>query len=335
MNFKIKNSFKLLVVIAFVTSFLTSCNNKKIKNVPVAHGNAGDIVIVMKTEIWNSEIGDSLRAVLEQESPALPMEEPLFDLHQIPPEKFIDQNLYHRNIIFYELNSNAEKPKISIIKDKYAKKQIFVNIVARNQNEFITLLEKNKNTLIKLFLDADRDRWIETLQSHYNKTISNKLRDKYSISIKIPKNYELYELRDTFAWIGYEGKEYTMNILVYSWPLTDSSTYKPEYLIKMRNAVLKDNVPGELPGSFMTTEIKYDYPIVEVINHNYLETAIMRGLWRVQGDFMGGPFVSYTKKDVSRKRMVCVEAFVFYPNNEVRDKIRFLEYCLYTFDLLK
>jgi hypothetical protein len=325
----------LLIVFFFGTFLFFSCNNPNVKPAPTAHGLAGDIVVVMQNESWNSEFGDNLRAIFEQDCPAVPMEEPLFDLHQIPKEKFKDQNLYHRNVIFLEINPNIEKPKISIIKDKYAKKQIFVNIAVKDLPDYIELLEKNKDAIIKIFLEADRDRWVETIQTHYNKTISKKLRDKYNISVKIPKNYQLYEYRDTFAWMGHEARDYTMNIIFYSWTLTDSSSYSPEYLIAMRNLVLKDNVPGQLPGTYMTTETKYDYPIVEVINHNYLETAIMRGLWKVHGDFMGGPFVAYYKKDIPRKRMVCMEGFVFYPNNEVRDKIRLLENSLYTFDLLK
>ncbi|PLX07611.1 MAG: hypothetical protein C0596_10130 [Marinilabiliales bacterium] len=188
---------------------------------------------------------------------------------------------------------------------------------------------------MKLFLEADRDRWIAQLSKNVNQTVADKLMDKYNISIKIPANYYLDVYDDNFAWISHEARQYTMAIFVYTYPLTDSTEFTTSYLIKERNKVLKENVPGSREGSYMTTEVKYDYPYLETITHNGLETAVMRGLWRVQGDFMGGPFVSYTKIDKPRKRVVCVEAYVYYPNEETRDKIRQLEGIIYTYDLVK
>lgn len=326
---------KRLLYLFFVVIIFASCNNSAYKNTPIAHGNAGDIVVVMNNDSWNSEQGDTLRAVFHDYCYGVPMEEYWFDLHQIPKDKFIDQNRYHRNIIFQEINSKLPEASITIYKDKYAQKQMFVNISAPNQAEFVKLISKNRNNLIKLFLDADRDRWIEQLQKYTNKTVSDKLSKKYFISIKIPVNYYLDEYRDNFAWISNETKNYTMNILVYSWPLTDSSSLDRDYLIAMRNLVLMKNIPGERKGSYMSTETVYDYPYYELVDHKNQPTGILRGLWKVHGDFMGGPFVSYTKIDEQRKRMITVEGFVYYPNEEVRDKIRLLEGVLYTCDLIK
>lgn len=326
---------KLLLILVPVFVFFISCNNPEYRNTPVAHGNPGDIVVVMSNESWNSEAGDTLRAVFYEYCSGVPMEEHLFDLHQIPKDKFIDQNKLHRNIIFQEINPDVSEATITINKDRYAQKQVFVNVVAPNQAEFVKIVYKNKNNLIKLFLDADRDRWVEQLTEHSNKTVSDKILKKYNVSLKIPASYYLDEARDNFAWISNETRSYTMSILVYTWPLSDTSSLDREYLIAMRNSVLKENIPGERPGSFMSTETKFDYPYYEIIDHKNQQTAILRGLWKVKGDFMGGPFVSYTKIDKPRNRMVTVEGFVYFPNEEVRDKIRQLEGVLYTFDLVK
>jgi len=53
----------------------------------------------------------------------------------------------------------------------------------------------------------------------------------------------------------------------------------------------------------------------------------------MHGDFMGGPFVSYSKIDEARQRVVCVEGFVYEPNAPVRDKIRNIEGIIYTYSL--
>lgn len=326
---------KIIFLIFPVLLTFVGCNNSQLKNVPVAHGLPGDIVVVMKNESWNSEPGDSLRAVFNAYCEGTPMEEYLFDLHQIPYDKFIEVNMLHRNIIFQEIDPSLKEAKITVSKDRYAQKQIFVNIAAPNQAEFAQIVSKSRNSLVKIFLDADRDRWVNLLVNNTNKTVSDKIKTKYFVSINIPLNYILDEYRDNFAWISNETRNYTMNILVYSWPLSDTSSLDREYLIAMRNQVLKENIPGENEGSFMSTETKYDYPAYELVSHKNQQTGILRGLWKVKGDFMGGPFVSYTKIDTQRNRMVSVEGFVYYPNEEVRDKIRELEGVVYTWDFIK
>lgn len=325
----------LILLIIPITILFVACNNPKYKNVPISHGNPGELVIVMSNESFKSEAGDTLRAIFHADCPGVPMEENIMDMYQIPYNEFIEQNLYHRNIIFQEIKPDAPEAKITIIKDRYAQKQIFVNVLAPNQAEFVKIVSKNRDNLVKLFVEADRDRWVNQLLQQNNKTISKKILDKYSVSITIPTNYVLSEYRDEFAWVSNETKYYSMNILVYTWPISDTSSLDREYLIAMRNSVLKENIPGEREGSHMSTETKYDYPYYELISHKNQETGILRGCWKVQGDFMGGPFVSYTKFDRPRNRMVCVEGFVYHPNEETRDKIRLLEGPLFTFDLVK
>jgi hypothetical protein len=326
---------KIWFVLLAISLFVVSCNNPRFKNTPVSHGNPGEIIVVMENGSWNSEPGDTMRAIFHQDCPNLPMEENIFDLYQIPRAKFVEQNMLHRNIIFQEINPDVKEAKITITRDKYAQKQVFVNVVAPNQKAFVEIMSKNKQGLIKLFYESDRNRWVDQIVTHSSEKVSNALLKDYSISLSVPQNYFLDEARKDFAWISFEGNSYSMGILVYEYPLTDSTRFELEYLIARRNEVLQKNVPGERDGSYMTTETKYDYPTLEIQSHKNMETAVMHGLWKVHGDFMGGPFVSYTKIDRPRNRVVTVEGFVYHPNEEVRDQIRQLDGVLYTFDLVK
>lgn len=319
--------------ISFSFLFLLSCNHQGLKYSPTAHGNPGDIIVVMKTDSWNSEAGDTLRAIFHAYDENCPMEEYLFDLHQIPINLFIDHNKQHRNIIFQNIDPNIKEARIQAFRGKYAENQLFVNIDAPNQAEFVKLVSSNRKSLIDLFLKEDKNRWVAQLKTHFNKTISSRIEEKYNILIKIPLNYVLSEYRDDFAWISHETRTYTSNIIIYISDITDSTSLNCEHLIAMRNKILQTNIPGERQGSYMTTETVFHYPQHEIITHNNQNTGVLRGLWKVHKDFMGGSFVSYTKLDTIHKKMVTVEGFVYYPNGEVRDKIRSLEGVLHTFSL--
>ncbi len=61
----------------------------------------------------------------------------------------------------------------------------------------------------------------------------------------------------------------------------------------------------------------------------------MRGLWELHGDFMGGPFVSYTVVDERHNRVVTLDGFVYNPGHDKRDLLRQIESLLYTLSFPK
>jgi len=61
----------------------------------------------------------------------------------------------------------------------------------------------------------------------------------------------------------------------------------------------------------------------------------MRGLWRTEKAFMGGPFISHTMLDEQRNRVVTVDGFVYAPSLDKRLYVREIEAILYTFDIVK
>jgi hypothetical protein len=53
----------------------------------------------------------------------------------------------------------------------------------------------------------------------------------------------------------------------------------------------------------------------------------------MQGDRMGGPFVSHSRVDEANGRVIVAEAFVYAPESLKRDLIRRMEAALYTLQL--
>ena len=67
------------------------------------------------------------------------------------------------------------------------------------------------------------------------------------------------------------------------------------------------------------------------VNDKYC--GVLRGLWHMKGDMMGGPFVSHARLDEKNNRVVVVEGFVFAPETDKRNFIRRVESALYTLRL--
>ena len=322
----------ILTLVCLICVLLQSCKQQT-TTTPFAHGNPGDLIVVMSNENWNAEAGDSIKAIFSQYCPNLPFEQPIMDVHQIPYDKFVEINKLHRNIIFFEKIAGQEKGVLKVENDKYARNQIFVRITAANQSDFVKALCEKRDYLTRLFLNADRDRYINSFSKSRNEASEKQIADTFNISISLPSVYRIDEFLDKFSWISYETKKTTNGIFVYEYPLTDTTNLSVEQIIAMRNKILEKNVPGGREGSYMTTETKFDYPSIETIMHNGTKTAVVHGMWKMHGDFMGGPFVSYSKIDEARQRVVCVEGFVYEPNSPVRDKIRNIEGIIYTYSL--
>ena len=58
----------------------------------------------------------------------------------------------------------------------------------------------------------------------------------------------------------------------------------------------------------------------------------MRGFWDVEGDFMGGPYVSFTTVDTERNRVFTLDGYVYAPDLQKprkRNYVRGIEHLLY------
>jgi hypothetical protein len=96
--------------------------------------------------------------------------------------------------------------------------------------------------------------------------------------------------------------------------------------------VLKINVPGSFPESYMATETRLG------INYSGITLrgkycGVLRGLWKMEGDMMGGPYVSIVRLDEVNNRVIVAEGFVYAPETSKRNYIRRLEAALYTLRL--
>jgi hypothetical protein len=100
-----------------------------------------------------------------------------------------------------------------------------------------------------------------------------------------------------------------------------------EWIVK-RDSIMKVNIPGEESGMYMTT-VRNGLS-QERIKVKDQERLVLRGLWEMKNDMMGGPLVAHAVYDTARATVIVAEAFVFAPESKKRNKIRQLEAALYT-----
>jgi hypothetical protein len=146
-----------------------------------------------------------------------------------------------------------------------------------------------------------------------------------------PQGYSLKKQEKDFIWISYETTYITQGILIFSYPYIDSTSISKEVMIRECSNIMKKQVPGPLDNTYMifNTEIE---PSLFWIRFNHKDFAELRGLWDVQNDFMGGPFVAHFYIDAPNSRVLVLQAFVYSPRYNKRNYLRQVESILYSFE---
>lgn len=320
--------FFLLLMVA-----LGSCNSGSV--LTRATGFAYEVVVVMNQTDWEAEGGKAIKAQLVSEIPCLPRPEPCMKVTYTQPKDFDGLMTYVRNILIADVNPNVyTKVSLGYEMNRWAQGQAVLTMKAPDSKSIVAYLEEHPTVLSDFFVKVEMNRAVEQLQKNYSSVVMDNLKEKYNLMLNAPDNMTFFKDTTDFFWASNNANTGRTDLIVYTFPYTDQRTFTPEYLVAKRDSVLKLHLPGSLPGSYMTTEQRFgitvDYSAI-TLNGKYC--GVMRGLWRMQGDMMGGPFVSHIRLDEENNRVVVAEGFVYAPETDKRNFIRRIEAALFTLKL--
>ncbi|PTN10469.1 DUF4837 family protein [Mangrovibacterium marinum] len=311
--------------------FISSCKDDTKLRKKIT-GKAGEVVVVIPNESWNSSVGESIRKTLAQAQLSLPQEEPLFDLVNVPPAAFKDIFKSNRNIINVRISPGTDTTRVEFKKDIWAWPQAVINISAKNNEDFNTVFNQNSDKIVAYLLKAERDRLMMNYAKYNEKKVEEAVKKNVDVKLTVPVGYQLANQGADFTWARYDPAEALQGIAVYSFPYVSDSTFTAKYLVAKRDSVLKQYIDGPTPGSYMITEHRLD-PTFTVFEYKNNYAAEMRGLWRVENDFMGGPYVSLAVLDAANNRVVVAEGFVYAPRYDKRNYLRQVEAIVYSLAL--
>lgn len=318
-----------VIITGIIILLTTSCKSESQPLLPTVSGRAGEVVVVMEEFRWESELGDTLRDIFEKEMIALPNPEPSFNLIHVPPDGFKKIFQSNRTILMVKISPEYTEPKITVQRNLYARPQYIFNLIAPTGEAAIEYIGNNHEKLMARVLTADRVRIINTYEKNLDQKIFKELKKEHELTLLVPKGYSLDMDSSNFVWISNELAESSQGIFIYYYPYTDPDAFEVDNLLDKRDAFLKKNVMGPNAGSYMTTERRF-YTVKKefLLKERYF--VELRGLWKLENGFMGGPFVSLTTLDEENNRVVTVEGFVYAPKGRKRNLLRQVEAILYT-----
>ena len=147
-----------------------------------------------------------------------------------------------------------------------------------------------------------------------------------NIKLRFSSVYRIAKEKEDFFWIRRDTKTGSLNLLLYNLPIQnfESTDAFSDYVIRKRDSIAKQFVPGPLKGNYMTTETAYTpfFVLRDMSNVTALET---RSLWKIEDAFMSGPFVNFCFVDKTNRRLFVAEGFVYAPSESKRDYMFELE----------
>lgn len=319
------------LVLIFVVLMAVGCKTDRPPR-PSATGRAGELLVVMDRNLYDGLAGNAVREVFQAQVPMVLTFEPMFDLVQIPKENFIKMFETHRHIFMADISEEHHKATLEISRDVWSSPQMVIRIKAPNDSVFRRIMEANKQSFIDHYILVERERVNNANKRMPNHQAQNVVREVFGYEMVIPEGYFVAGRSENFVWIRRTGTrdDLEMGVLIATLPYSEPEhDFNHNVIRTRRDSITQRHIPGQFPGSFMTTYPELS-PVFREVNFNGHYAVEARSLWRVEGDFMGGPFINYTLVDQARNRLVILDGFVYAPKFDKRNYLRQLEAIIFS-----
>lgn len=321
--------FLLLTIAAAVT--MTACDAFRTLSTTSSQTSLGkpyELIVVCDHKEWEGAVGDTLRALFKAPVAYVNQDEPLFDVLRVLPRGFTKMVTQHRNILKIVVAPSAKEAAATVQYDVRTAPQIEVTLQGASDEAILQYLNAHGKELVTIFENAERDRDIAYAAKFKETHIGEIIRQTFGMEMNVPKGYVLAKQEPDFIWCRFEYPTASQGFCIYSYPYAGKGSVTEQSLLTARNKFVS-RIPGPSDGSYMTTAEAFT-PDVRPFSLEGRAWIEMRGLWDVAGDFMGGPFVSYTTIDAASNRVITLDCYVFSPNLNKRNFLRGVEHLLYT-----
>ena len=273
--------------------FLVSCDGGK-QILPKSTGSANEIIVVVSDFLWDKYPGKAVKEIFEKDYPGLPQSEPFFNIIRIKPVDFTTIFKTHQNIILIS-ESQQEGKKNNF----WASPQVVIGLQWSTERDNTKLIEKCKN-YSAIFYQNQLKKVTEKFSLSNNTIHSN-----FQIDVKIPSEYTILSDSTNLFWATYNPKKSDLikQILIFKINVNELSFQ--ENLILKVDSVLEKTLKGKDENNFIQIEKRFP---LQISGNTY------RGLWKMEQEFMGGPFLMKIQKQNQGKIIVSI-GIVFAPGD--------------------
>ncbi len=318
----------LILFFTLFTFLFFSCKKQENNLRRKATGKINTISVIIDDQLWNGEIGESIRNKFASPVIGLPEEEPLFTINQYPVKLMEGFMTDSRTIIVVK---KENKTQFEIRKNQYASPQNVFHISGKTNGDILEIIEKHTPQIIQIIKETE----IAESQRINRRSLINPIiiRNKFHISLEVPDGYSYALQKSKFIWLKKEIISGNTSLLIYEVPI---SSIKNSFtnIVRIRDSIGSLYINGTELDTPMITEEGYS-PYIFKLKLNGKETYETKGTWELKNDFMSGSFVNYAIVDEAHNRILILEGFCYSPSKKERDLMHELESIIKSIVILK
>ena len=345
-----KNLILIVLLLLSPSALLTNCSGDEYnENIfkSNATGAPGKILIVLEEKYWGSDLEKVVIENFQRDITTLPQPEKMFSIEISSRKSFTKELKKQHTIVIFDIEDKANNRNARLeeaIQDMWSIGQVVYKFRASSQKSATALFLQEADQLIAELNKNSLNKLMREYEFKGNVSVVNQLSELQKLSISVPSDMTIDENHKGFSWLKRFRTKFADNnkheiqqgIIIYTYPYVDDSTFTLDYQIAKRDSVFKYAVPGPTEGSYMATELRFGMqPEFAQKMINGLYVFEMRGLWRVEGDLMGGPFLSISMFDEPNNRIVTIEGYVYAPHFEKREYLREMEAMIYSYQFIE
>ncbi|RMG81040.1 MAG: DUF4837 family protein [Bacteroidetes bacterium] len=349
---------KLLALHLALTAFiLAGCSGDGVpwQGTPTAFGDRNQVIVVSDKSLWESPVADTVDYYFAAPYLVLPQPEPILDLMHFTTEEVSADPIKKQlkaYILVADMN-DENSPTTRLVKsdigpeklreakettgygtnvgrNKWAKGQLLIYIYGYGRDKLIENIQNNAASILERIQKEEDVRIDATAyMGGENEGLQNEIYNLFGIRIKLPSEYQkaIYDEDDQFIWVRKDTRDANSNIFIQKIKYTDKAQLSRDTIKAIRNR-LGHYASTSIPNTYMKIN-DVDLPMfvkpVEIDGNYALEA---RGIWDMENDYAGGPFISYLIHNPKKNELIFIDGFVHAPGEEKRDHMQELEYII-------
>ncbi len=349
----------ILFLILGLVLFLSSCamdDSGRPARKPTAYSKINEVTVVADEALWNGMVGDTFRHYFSAPYLILPSPEANFDLRYFSPRKIKEERIFRslRNYVLladlsdtssltakmikddigYEKYQTALTDKTvnsSVGKDKWALGQRLFYLYSNSEAGLLETIKKGYPAVRNRLWEIEDPRVKATAYQGGNLAgLETKILEKFGAKIEIPKGYTVADETDNFLWLRRETKGVSSSLMMTKVPYKNPNQLTDAGIRSLRDSLGFKYVSSGKPNTYMVTN-DVDLPMFsekETINGHYAVKT--HGIWEMENDFLGGPFVNLTVVNEEKGELFTVDGFIFAPGEKKRNHMQYLDIILKT-----
>jgi hypothetical protein len=335
-----------ILFIFLILGLLSACNKGKKSSInslssvlPSSTGGADEIMFILPDNLYTAATKKAINNEFNKEYRILPQSEMQFNISKVK-YSIVNNLMYRFRNITLLVNASEQSAILDLSKEVLTEAQ-YEALKSGKQKTFIlrNVWSKPQNVIFIFGTDAtDLQNNLVTsapaIMTHIAKTdlkeyqkiayingVNGKLNEQwesyYKIQLDIPSDYKLAENEGSFILLR---KDIPKGMIFIFFDVISYSGAVPDvnYGIQFRNDRGSFISSGN-ENSYMTSDSTLGFLATKTIREQSIKYETS-GLWRMENDFMGGPFINQYIIDEANNRVILLDGFIYAPGEDKKKR---------------